>query len=171
MTDSTTHDAWDDDEDDEDDFDRNDVADAFAGYLPPERPDDAVDASDDDSVSTLLCTASNPPGTVSATALLSGRILDVEFSPEAARMTGRELAEEIRSVAALANQQARAAQHSVMATLMDRLGKDPAETRSFLERELGLPSPESVNAARAQSLAAHYAGDSEHFEGGSGDEQ
>ena len=117
-----------------DDFDRNDVADAFAGYLPPVRPDDAVDASDDDSVSTLLCTASNPPGTVSATALLSGRILDVEFSPEAARMTGRELAEEIRSVAALANQQARAAQHAVMATLMDRLRKDPAETRSFRTR-------------------------------------
>lgn len=169
MTDSTTRDAWDDDEDD--DFDRSDVADAFAGYLPPESPDDAADNPDDDSVSTLLCTASNPPGTVSATALLSGRIVDVEISPEAARITGRELAEEIRSVAALANQRARAAQHAVIATLMDRLGKDPAQTRSYLERELELPSPESVNAARAQSLAAHYAGDGEDCEGESGDAQ
>lgn len=161
MTESGTHESWDGDDGFAGEFEGGDVADAFAGFQPPQRSDAVDDTSDDDGVSTLLCTASNPAGTVSATALLSGRVIEVELSPEAARMTERELAEAIRIVAAQSNQQARAAQHAVIATMMDRLGRDPVATRSHLESELDLPSPDSVKAARAEWFSTHYAGDSE----------
>jgi hypothetical protein len=74
-------------------------------------------------------------------------------------MTEAELAEEIRAIATLARQQAQAGQHALIARLMQELGRDPASTRSFLERELGLPSPDTVRAERANVFAARYAED------------
>lgn len=44
---------------------------------------------------------------------------------------------------------------------MGRLGRDTAATRSFLERDLGLPTPRSVNETRAKVFAGRYDDQSE----------
>lgn len=160
-------DSWDDGDDDEsEELDHGygfaDGLDAFDDYhhaVPPAPVSDGFDApsaDDDDFIETLFCKAANPAGTVTATALLSGSIYRIDLSPGAARMTEHELAEEITMVATLANQQARAAQHVVISTLMHRLGNDPAATRALLERQLGLPTPDAVVAQRAEMFAGHY---------------
>ena len=167
MTVRPAGDSWDDGEDDEgsDAFDGGYGLEAFDTYLPPQSPRAEVNPPeepsehDDDTVETLLCQAVNPAGSVAVTALLSGRIFRVELSPMASRMSENELAQEIKTTAALANLQARGAQHQVIATLLDRLGNDPAATRSMLEHELGLPSPETVATARAELFARQHTED------------
>jgi hypothetical protein len=77
------HRPWDEDDEDLTDSDES-VLDAFDEYVPTGEADDEADSWDplcppiddeDDQVSTLLVTATNPPGTVSVTVLLDGRIL------------------------------------------------------------------------------------------------
>lgn len=118
---------------------------------------------------TLLVTAKNPAGTVSATVLtgtvsatvlMSGRVLRVDLLPEVTKLTEAELAEEITVISTLARQQARAAQHAFAAALMRRLGHDPTATRGFLERDIGLPSPQTVLDEKQQLFAARYRDDS-----------
>ena len=119
------------------------------------------ESADDGFVETLTVTASNRQGTVSARALLDGRVIDIAISPNVMRMTEAELADEIMLVATLARQQGRAAQHAYVAALMRHLGHDEAGTRSFLERDLGLPSPETVLKEKAAALASRPANDDE----------
>jgi hypothetical protein len=107
----------------------------------------------------LLFTASNPPASVSATVTFGGHLVDVALAPRVVEMTEAELAEEIVVIAALARQQSMAAQHVVVAGYMAELGHDGAAVRSLLEHRVGLPSPESVLAARAELFAARYAED------------
>jgi hypothetical protein len=111
---------------------------------------------DDDQVATLLFTATNPPGTVAATALMDGRIIRVELSPQVTRMTESQLAEEITVMSRLARRQAQAAQHAIAAQVMHELGHDGASTRSYLERTLSLPSPQAVLAEKLHVFAARY---------------
>lgn len=115
----------------------------------------------DDTVETVLFTATNPEGTVSVTALMNGQILRVSLSSAVVTMTESALTHEILVVASMARLQALAGQHAIIAALMRRLGRDPAATRSFLERNLGLPAPGSVNEARAKVYAGRYDGEPE----------
>ncbi len=115
----------------------------------------------DDTIETLLFTASNPEGTVTVTALMNGQILRVSMSPTVVSMAESSLTHEILLLASMARLQALAGQHAIIAALMGHLGHDPAATRSFLERELGLPSPESINETRAEAFAARYYCESE----------
>jgi hypothetical protein len=156
---------WEDD-DDEAGFGGESVLDAFDQYIPAEEigelegPWDAPNAPKaDDQVTSVLFTATNPAGSVSATVLIGGQVLRVNLSPEVTKMTESELAQEITLISALARQQAQAGQHAVIAHFMDQLGRDPASTRSFLQRELGLPSPDAVRAERAKLFAARYGDD------------
>jgi hypothetical protein len=159
---------WEDDEEIAD-FDEQSVLDALDGYAPKGRADDADDPwglsgpSDDDGdyVQTLLFTATNPPATVSVTALLDGRILRVDLDPRVETLTESQLAEEISIIARMARQQARAAQHVVTLEFMRRLGHDRVVTQSYLEHELGLPSPQTVLTERAELFASRYAGEDE----------
>ena len=88
--------------------------DAFGVYMPaaPEDGDrgwDSIDAPVDDTDSerqTLLFTITNPPGTVSATAALDGRIQQIELSPKVTAMTESQVAEEVTVLAGLARQRA-----------------------------------------------------------------
>jgi len=114
---------------------------------------DPVAADDDQLVTTLLFTASNPDRTVSAVALMNGRILRVDLARDVVDMGESELSSEIASVAELARLQARAAQHIVIAELMGRRGQDSAAIQSFLWRELGLPTTEMVTTRRAELFA------------------
>ena len=119
--------------------------------------------SDEDGeyVQTLLFTATNPPGSVSVTALLDGRILRVDLDPQVETLTESQLAEEISLIANMARQQARAAQHAVVLEFMHTLGHDRVATRGFLEHDLDLPSPQTVLAEKARVFASRYADDDE----------
>lgn len=106
-----------------------------------------------------LYTVTNPPGTVTVSAYLDGRVSDVELAASVSRLTESNLAEEIVIVAGLATQNARAAQYAYMLDGMNAQGHDSVATRDFLERDLQLPSPEQASAARAAVFAERYAGD------------
>ena len=147
--------AWDEDDNDEVD-----------AYAPPQEDDDRsmTDLTDeggdgDDGVTTLLFTATNPPGTVSVTSLMDGRPNHVDLGPQVAKLTERQLGDEIAIIAALSRQQARAGQHAFVARIMRDLGHDPVATRGYLEHELGLPSPETVREERASLFASRYSED------------
>lgn len=152
--------SWDDEADGEQ-FDESSVFEAFAAYVPTDEENgsifDTLGSNADEGVTTVTFTAPNPEATVWVTALMDGRVLRIELAPKVTSMTENELAEEITMISRLATQQALAGQHLVIAALMQRLGQDSANTRSFLQRELHLPTPEDVAAERARVFADRYA--------------
>jgi hypothetical protein len=115
-----------------------------------------VSEAEADEVLNALFTVTNPAGTVSATAAIGGRLQQIALSAKATDMTETELAEEICVLADLARQKAHAAQHAVIVQQMRSMGHDSVMTSGFLERDLGLPSPETVEARRAEVFAARY---------------
>jgi hypothetical protein len=117
-----------------------------------------VSASDEEPVGPTY-TVTNPPGTVSVSTFMDGRVRQVELSQKVTTMTEVDLAEEIVVIARLATQDARAAQYDYVLDGMREQGHDDAATRDFLTRDLDLPSPEDASAARAQVFAMRYAGD------------
>ena len=127
--------------------------DALEDYVAGSPDDQAADA---DNVPLFAVT--NPPGTVTVTTHMDGRVQQINLSPKAAAMTERDLAEEIVLIADLAAQDARSAQYAFMFAGMQAHGHDPAATRDFLTRDLGLPTPEQAQAARTELFATRYAG-------------
>jgi hypothetical protein len=115
------------------------------------------DEVDENSVRTF--TVTNPPGTVTVSTYVDGRVRKVDLSQRVTTMTESDLAEEIVVIAGLATQDARAAQYDSMLEGMREHGHDDAATRDFLARDLDLPSPEDASAARAQVFTMRYAGD------------
>ena len=113
----------------------------------------------DDGVPVPVFTVTNPPGTVTVTAFLDGRVKQVDLSQKAADMTEADLADEIVVIARLATQDARSAQYAYMLEGMREQGHDDVATRDFLARDLDLPTPEAAKAARAQLFSTRYAGD------------
>lgn len=126
--------------------------DAFDVYQP------SVSAESDDSAEPLF-TVTNPPGTVTVSAFFDGRVQRIELSPEAAESAEDHLAAEIVVIAGLATQRARAAQFSYMLEGMQDHGHDTVDTRDFLSRSVGLPSPADADAAQAKVFATRYQGD------------
>jgi hypothetical protein len=124
--------------------------DALGDYVAP---DDA-----EDELPVPLFTLSNPPGTVTVTTFMDGRVHQIDLSPKVTTMTETHLAEEIVVIAGLATQDARSAQYAFMLEGMRQQGHDNVVTRDFLARDLNLPSPEEAEAARAQVFATRYAG-------------
>lgn len=120
---------------------------------------ESTDALDDDGLPVPVFTVSNPPGTVTVTSFMDGRINRIELSPKVTTMTETHLAEEIVVIARLATQDARAAQYSFMLEGMREQGHDNVTTREFLSRDLDLPSPEQAKAARAEVFSTRYARD------------
>lgn len=113
---------------------------------------------DEDLVQTALFTAANPSGSVAVTVLLNGQILRVELAPDIS-MTEAELGAEVVLIASLAQMQARAGIHTIVAALMRLKGRDPAHTASILERNLGFPSPSTLAAERVKVLASCHVSD------------
>lgn len=116
----------------------------------------ASESDDAEEVESLIFTVTNPPGTVSVTALPNGAPYRVELSKAAAGMTEHELAEEISVIARLAQQNALAGQHLLMSAMLSDLGVDRAYATSYLHRELGLPTPESALMDKAEVFATRY---------------
>jgi hypothetical protein len=104
-----------------------------------------------------LFAVSNPPGTVTVTTGLDGRVRKIELASRTGDLTESTLADEIVVLAKLATGDARAAQYAFMLDGMREQGHDAAATRDFLERDLELPSPEQATAARAAVFAQRYA--------------
>jgi hypothetical protein len=104
-------------------------------------------------------TVANPPGTVTVTTFMDGRVKDIELSPKATELTEYELADEIVVIAGLATQEAKSAQYAFMLEGMRDQGHDDAATHDFLARDLDLPTPEEARTARAQLFATRYSSD------------
>lgn len=114
------------------------------------------ESDDADEVESLIFTVTNPPGTVSVTALSNGAPYRVELAPQVVRMTEGELVEEISAIARLARQNALAGQHLIISSMLSNSGLDRAYVRSYLERDLGLPSIETALADKAEVFATRY---------------
>lgn len=112
-----------------------------------------------DDAAAPLFTVGNPPGTVTVTTFLDGRVHRVDLAPATATMAESALADEIVVIAALATQDARSAQYTVMLDGMREHGHDNAATRDFLNRDLDLPTPEQAAAARIELFTNRYAGE------------
>ena len=113
-------------------------------------------------ISSQLFTVTNPPGTVTVTALMDGRILHVELDAQVANMSESDLADEILVIADLARQKGLAGQHSFLFDTMSGLGaNDNSAIRDLLENGLALSSPEQAAEAQAEVFATRYNADHE----------
>ena len=121
--------------------------------------DYAEDPAEDDDLPVPVFAVTNPPGTVTVTAFLDGRVKQVDLSPKVTEMTEADLADEIVIIAGLATADARSAQYAYMLEGMRHQGHDDVATRDFLARDLDLPTPDEAKAARAQLFSTRYAGD------------
>jgi hypothetical protein len=116
---------------------------------------------DEQGISSPMYTVTNPPGTVSVTVYLDGRIHSVELAPKVADMTERELADELHVIAEVARQRARSELHAFIVEGVRMLGHDPAAMRDSLIRELDMPTPEQANAMTAKVFSSRYSSDPE----------
>ncbi|WP_019972720.1 hypothetical protein [Mycobacterium sp. 141] len=139
--------------DDHDEDDGQDILSPLDFAYPDQQPDDESD------LDMPIFGVTNPPGTVTVTAYMDGRVQQIDLSPKAVNMTESELVEEILVIADLATQDARSAQYSLMLEGMREQGHDDFATRDFLTRDLNLPTPEQSDAARAQIFATRYGGE------------
>ena len=116
-------------------------------------------AEEAEGAAAPMFTVANPPGTVTVTTFLDGRVHRVDLAPETTTMAESALADEIVVIAALATQDARSAQYTVMLDGMREHGHDNAATRDFLNRDLDLPTPEQAAAARLELFTNRYSGE------------
>jgi ESX secretion-associated protein EspD/H len=119
---------------------------------------DTYPGDGDGEIPRELATVTNPEETVSATAILSGEVQQIELSPTVVRtMTASELADEILVIANLARQQAHARQYAVILQSLDAPGANDGALSEYLEKHLGLSSPKQADEAQAKVFAARYA--------------
>jgi hypothetical protein len=126
---------------------------------------DAIRASSEETVQTeddgagQTATVTNPPETVSVTAIMTGEIQRIDVSPVVAKtMTEAELADEIVVIANLAREQAQATQYAVLLESLRATGTtDDEAVREMLRNNMGLSSPEQAARSQAEVFAARYA--------------
>jgi hypothetical protein len=138
--------------------------DAFVAYVPADDGAESfltVPAEDPQAEAEPLFTVTNPPGTVTVSTYLDGRVQHIDLSPRVTTMSEQELAEEIVVIAGLATQDAKSAQYEYMLDGLRDQGHDDPATRDFLQRDLDLPTPEEARARRAEVFATRYAGNHE----------
>jgi hypothetical protein len=133
-----------------------------------EASEDEEDEEDEED-GVLQFTVTNPPGTVSVSALMDGRTQRVKLSPTVTKLTESELAEEITVLAGLARQKGLAGTHTYLLDNaseveglqeLNNLGLDGSEVfRDFVEIGMQLPTPEQADAAQAEVFAARYTAD------------
>jgi hypothetical protein len=104
-----------------------------------------------------MFTVTNPPGTVSVSALMDGRIQHIDLAPTVTTMTESQLTEEIRVLAELARLKGLAGQYAFMTTMLySEAHHNGAEVREVLEQGLELPSPQQADRAQAEVFASRY---------------
>jgi hypothetical protein len=127
---------------------------------------EAAETEEDAEDGLQQFTVTNPPETVSVSALIDGRTQRVQLSPKASSLTESELAEEIIVLAGLARKKGLAGQHTYLFDNasqveglqdLDELGLDGDQIfRDFVEAGMQLPTPEQADAAQAEVFAARY---------------
>jgi hypothetical protein len=111
----------------------------------------------DDDAPILMFTVTNPPGTVSVSSLMDGRIQQIDLAPSVTTMTESQLAEEIRVIADLARLKGLAGQYAFMTDMLYREElHNGADLRVVLEEGLELPSPQQADEAQADVFASRY---------------
>lgn len=98
-------------------------------------------------------TVTSPTGALSATATIGGRLQRIDVF-DLSDFDEVRLGQEIKELATLAKQKARAAQREVIVDLMRNLGHDRVSTGAYLQHSLGVPSWEAFNAQLAEAFAA-----------------
>jgi hypothetical protein len=147
----------------ESDDERDDLA-AALDFSAPEPAGSDLDALEvyapaEEEPAAAVVTVTNPPGSVTVSAYLDGRVKRIDLSHRASQLTESELAAEIVVIAGLAAQDAKSAQYAVVLEGMRERGHDDAATRDFLSRDFDLPSPEQAQAERARVFSTRYPGD------------
>ena len=164
-----------------DDSDEESEVEALYDYAPtePEEIDteleaiaaatEAADAEEDEEDGVQHFTVTNPPETVSVSALIDGRTQRVQLSPKAISLTESELADEIIVLADLARKKGLAGQHTYLLENasqteglqeLGQLGIDSNQMlRDFMEAGMQLPTQEQADAAQAEVFAARYTPD------------
>ncbi|MEX0581085.1 MAG: YbaB/EbfC family DNA-binding protein [Mycobacterium sp.] len=116
-----------------------------------------ADEHAEDDVQMLMFTVTNPPGTVSVSSLMDGRIQQIDLAPAVSTMTESQLAEEIRVIADLARLKGLAGQYAFITTMMYREElHNGTDVRAVLEQGLELPSPQQADEAQADVFASRY---------------
>jgi len=155
--------GWDDDTVDDYDAEQQGGELAALDFSPPaddeprDTPHTGTDEDDDSEVPVF--TVTNPAGTVSVSAYLTGPVQRVDLDPSVVKMTERELAEEIRVIAELAQLKARSVMHGFLLEGLARMGNDRSEWSSILSTAIQLPSPEQAAENIAEVFAARYGED------------
>lgn len=116
-----------------------------------------ADEQDDDDAPGPMFTVTNPPGTVSVSSLMDGRIQRIDLAPSVSTMTESQLAEEIRVIADLARLKGLAGQHTFMTDMLRSEEQDNGiDVQTMLEQGLELPSPQQADEAQADVFASRY---------------
>lgn len=147
--------SWDDDAEDDDAAEQQGGELAALDFSDSPRADISVPEEDEDSEVPVF-TVTNPAGTVSVTAYLTGPVKRVDLDPSVARMTEHELAEEIQVIAGLAQLKARSVMHGFLLEGLTRIGHDRSEWSSILSTAIQLPSPEQAAENLAEVFATRY---------------
>lgn len=164
-----------------DENDEESDADALDAYAPTEPEEteteleaiaattEAAEDEDDEEDGVQKFTVTNPPETVSVSALIDGRTQQVELSAKATNMTESELAEEILVLAGLARQKGlagqrayvmeSAAQNEGLQQLSDAGFDSDQLLRDFVGAGMQLPTTEQAEAQQAEVFAARYTPD------------
>jgi len=119
----------------------------------PTMPGD--DDSDDESSGPVTFGITNPAGTITAQATISGAINRIELSSATTSMTESDLARHIMSTAKLANIQARAIQRAMVQSLLMHQGMDQDVAAQFIDDISDLPTPAQSEAAQAEAMAEY----------------
>jgi len=137
-------------------------------YVPAEAQatvtvEDIIDSQTGDAdehvedAQTMMFTVTNPPGTVSVSSLMDGRIQQIDLAPSVSTMTESQLAEEIRVIADLARLKGLAGQHTFMTDMLRSEEQDNGiDVQTMLEQGLELPSPQQADEAQADVFASRY---------------
>lgn len=141
---------------------------ACAGGGPDDPDGGDPDGDDEGELEGFKFTVVNPPETVAVTALVDGRVWEVELAATASKMTEAELAEEILVIADLARQKALAGQQTylmgneMLSEGLNALGLDGAELMGdFTQIALQLPTERQAEEAQAAIFASRYVSDRE----------
>jgi hypothetical protein len=114
-------------------------------------------ATEEDEFSWERTTVTNPPETVSVTALMDGKTLNVELAPGAASMTESELAAEILVIADLATQRASSVLHTLLTDSMKAQGHEVgASMADAMGGVLALTPAKQAEEAQAEVFATRY---------------
>jgi hypothetical protein len=122
---------------------------AALDFSPAHNEDEhrAVDTQDVDGSHGPLFSVTNPPGTVTVTTYVNGRIQHVALSPSVTKMTEAQLAQEITAVTAIAAIKARAVLHTFVAQRPNR------PRRQKLNSSHGTPTTASNHLSQHSWLA------------------